>query len=91
MVKPPSRAVVKGVSKKLLSELLVCPLSKQPLRECGESNALISDALGVSYPVVNGIPHLVPKDGKLLDTHNDVESDDLSTSAVLNHKVQDDH
>lgn len=36
---------------KALFEILVCPLSKQPLRFCEETNSLISDAIGVSYPV----------------------------------------
>ncbi|XP_028093966.1 uncharacterized protein LOC114294065 isoform X2 [Camellia sinensis] len=39
-----------GISKSLL-EILVCPLSKQPLRMCEQSNSLISDAIGVAYPV----------------------------------------
>uniref|UniRef100_M1C240 Protein preY, mitochondrial n=1 Tax=Solanum tuberosum TaxID=4113 RepID=M1C240_SOLTU len=38
-----------GINKKLL-EILVCPLSKQPLRLCEKTNSLISDAIGVSYP-----------------------------------------
>ncbi|KAI3420679.1 uncharacterized protein J3R85_012618, partial [Psidium guajava] len=36
---------------KSLSEFLVCPLSKQPLRYCEKTNSLISDAIGVSFPV----------------------------------------
>ncbi|XP_028093965.1 uncharacterized protein LOC114294065 isoform X1 [Camellia sinensis] len=56
-----------GISKSLL-EILVCPLSKQPLRMCEQSNSLISDAIGVAYPIANGIPCLVPKDGKIIDT-----------------------
>lgn len=53
---------------KTLFEILVCPLSKQPLRFCEETNSLISDAIGVSYPIKDGIPCLVPADGKMLDT-----------------------
>ncbi|XP_078173850.1 trm112p-like protein [Carex rostrata] len=52
---------------KAISEFLVCPLSKQPLRYCKERQALVSDAVGVSYRIVDGIPYLVPKDGKLLE------------------------
>ncbi|KAF7129915.1 hypothetical protein RHSIM_Rhsim10G0207600 [Rhododendron simsii] len=55
------------VISKTLSEILVCPLSKQPLRICEQSNSLISDATGVSFPIVNGIPCLVPNDGKIID------------------------
>ncbi|XP_004287782.1 PREDICTED: protein preY, mitochondrial [Fragaria vesca subsp. vesca] len=53
---------------KTLYERLVCPLSRQPLRFCEETNSLISDAIGVSYPIKDGIPCLVPADGKILDT-----------------------
>ncbi|CAN6481233.1 unnamed protein product [Victoria cruziana] len=61
-----------GISKKLV-EILVCPLSKQPLRICRETGSLISDALGVSYPIVDGIPCVVPKDGKLIDADSEAE------------------
>ncbi|XP_015697104.1 UPF0434 protein BRADO0313 [Oryza brachyantha] len=54
-----------------LADVLVCPLSKKPLRYCEASGSLVSDAVGVSFPVVNGIPCLVPKDGKLLDHDQD--------------------
>ncbi|KAI3699341.1 hypothetical protein L2E82_43591 [Cichorium intybus] len=57
-----------------LSEILVCPLSKQPLRVCEKSNSLISDAIGVSFPIIDGIPCLVPKDGKIIETPTDVDS-----------------
>ncbi|XP_073130452.1 uncharacterized protein [Henckelia pumila] len=50
-----------------LLEMLVCPLSKQPLRLCLKTNALISDSIGVSYPIVDGIPRLVPADGNIID------------------------
>ncbi|XP_058090803.1 uncharacterized protein LOC131237149 [Magnolia sinica] len=82
-----SRALLKeaGVSK-ALSDLLVCPLSKQPLRLCPESNSLISDALGVSYPIVDGIPCLVPKDGKLLKTDNASKPDSVTELSVVNNE-----
>ncbi|XP_031495862.1 uncharacterized protein LOC116261304 [Nymphaea colorata] len=70
-----------GVAKKL-AEILVCPLSKQPLRVCQKTNSLISDALGVSYPVVDGIPCLVPKDGKLLDADNEIEENKEASTAT---------
>ncbi|XP_009801748.1 uncharacterized protein LOC107766337 [Nicotiana tabacum] len=56
-----------GINKKLL-EYLVCPLSKQPLRFCEKTNSLISDSIGVSYPIVDGVPRLVPTDGKIIET-----------------------
>ncbi|XP_052196450.1 uncharacterized protein LOC127803886 [Diospyros lotus] len=60
---------------KTLSEILVCPLSKQPLRLCAKSHSLISDAIGVAYPIVDGIPFLVPKDGKIIDNDDMPESE----------------
>ncbi|WOL07281.1 hypothetical protein Cni_G16021 [Canna indica] len=61
---------------KVLSDILVCPLSKQPLRHCQDSQSLVSDAIGVSFPIVNGIPCLVPKDGKLLEDQAELKGDD---------------
>ncbi|XP_030535853.1 protein preY, mitochondrial [Rhodamnia argentea] len=58
---------------KSLSEFLVCPLSKQPLRFCEKTNSLISEAIGVSFPIKNGIPCLVPKDGKILGSDDVAE------------------
>ncbi|KAF6252442.1 hypothetical protein COO60DRAFT_1553084 [Scenedesmus sp. NREL 46B-D3] len=46
--------------------LLVCPLAKTPLRYDALQQLLINDELGVSYPVVKGVPFLVPTHGKLL-------------------------
>ncbi|KAJ8771047.1 hypothetical protein K2173_023372 [Erythroxylum novogranatense] len=71
-----------GISKNLL-DILVCPLSKQPLRLCEETNSLISDAIGVSYPIKDGIPCLVPRDGKILEIEDDSDpagSADSSTT-----------
>ncbi|KAK8710433.1 hypothetical protein V6N13_145757 [Hibiscus sabdariffa] len=56
---------------KTLSDILVCPISKQTLRVCQESASLISDSIGVSFPIKDGIPCLVPTDGKILDTDTD--------------------
>uniref|UniRef100_A0A7N0TNM5 Protein preY, mitochondrial n=1 Tax=Kalanchoe fedtschenkoi TaxID=63787 RepID=A0A7N0TNM5_KALFE len=56
-----------GLSK-ALTDILVCPISKKPLRHCEKSGTLISDAIGVSFPqIVDGIPCLVPNDGKILE------------------------
>ncbi|KAL3525235.1 hypothetical protein ACH5RR_013607 [Cinchona calisaya] len=75
-----------GISK-TLSEILVCPLSKQPLRFCDKTNSLISDSIGVSYPIKDGIPCLVPSDGKIIDT----EEAPTSNSAVDLDGVKNDH
>ncbi|EDO41571.1 predicted protein [Nematostella vectensis] len=51
-----------------LLDILVCPLSKKPLRYNAETNELISDEIGVAFSIEQGIPNLVPTDGKLLNT-----------------------
>ncbi|KAK9284864.1 hypothetical protein L1049_024044 [Liquidambar formosana] len=72
-----------GISK-TISEILVCPLSKQPLRFCEKTNSLISDVIGVSFPIVDGIPCLVPKDGKILETDDTLKPDGDADSLVMN-------
>ncbi|XP_078442810.1 trm112p-like protein [Wolffia australiana] len=52
---------------KAMAEFLACPLSKQPLRYCERTGSLICDALSVSYPIVDGVPLLDPREGKILD------------------------
>ncbi|KAI9109611.1 hypothetical protein K1719_019241 [Acacia pycnantha] len=66
---------------KTLTEILVCPLSKQPLRFCLETNSLISDAIGVSFPIKNGIPRLVPMDGKILEEEGTPKPEDTANSS----------
>ncbi|KAM0838555.1 hypothetical protein ACQ4PT_060916 [Festuca glaucescens] len=61
-----------------LADVLVCPLSKKPLRYCEVSGSLISDAVGISFPIVDGIPFLLPKDGKLLEDHQDKSGHETS-------------
>ncbi|KAL3570609.1 hypothetical protein D5086_027858 [Populus alba] len=61
--KPLLKRAGEGISK-TLSEILVCPISKQPLRYCKETNSLFSDSIAVSFPIKDGIPCLVPRDGK---------------------------
>ncbi|OAY60917.1 UPF0434 protein BRADO0313 [Manihot esculenta] len=82
-----SRALLKeagnGINK-TLSEILVCPLSKQPLRYCEKTKTLISDAICVSYPIKDGIPCLVPMDGKIIEADNDTKPDRASDSSAKN-------
>lgn len=79
-----SRAIMKnagvGISK-FLSETLVCPLTKKPLRYCEKTNSLVSDEIGVSFPIVDGIPCLVPKDGKILEDGGLSNEDPLTHSS----------
>ncbi|KAL1215585.1 hypothetical protein V5N11_024141 [Cardamine amara subsp. amara] len=69
-----SRVLLKdagSVIDKTLSDILVCPLSKQPLRVCEKTKSLVSDTIDVSFPIKDGIPCLVPKDGKILEEEGD--------------------
>ncbi|XP_054825114.1 uncharacterized protein LOC129322767 [Prosopis cineraria] len=66
---------------KTLMEILVCPLSKQPLRFCEHANSLISDAIGVSFPIKNGIPSLVPMDGKIVEEEDTPKPEDAANSS----------
>ncbi|KAB2618206.1 protein preY [Pyrus ussuriensis x Pyrus communis] len=69
-----------GLSK-TLADILVCPLSKQPLRFCEQTNSLISDAIGVSFPIKDGIPSLVPTDGKTLEADEIIKTEDSAESS----------
>ncbi|RAL45808.1 hypothetical protein DM860_009672 [Cuscuta australis] len=48
-------------------ELLQLP---KKMRLCKKTSSLISDAIGVSYPIVDGVPHLVPADGQIVQTND---------------------
>ena len=47
------------VDPKLL-EILVCPLTKSPLRYDAEAQELISDQAQLAYPIRDGIPIMLP-------------------------------
>ncbi|XP_023562606.1 protein preY, mitochondrial [Octodon degus] len=44
-----------------LLEFLVCPLSKKPLRYEASTNELINEELGIAYPIIDGIPNMIPQ------------------------------
>ena len=54
-----------GVDPKLL-EILVCPLTKGPLRYDAEAQELISDKAGLAYPIRDGIPIMLPDEARRL-------------------------
>ncbi|KAM4734653.1 protein preY, mitochondrial [Anableps anableps] len=49
-----------------LLKVLVCPLSKKPLRYDPNTNELINEELGIAYPIVDGIPNMIPQEARLL-------------------------
>lgn len=59
----PSRSA--SVDPKLL-ELLVCPLSKGPLRYDRERQELVSLQAGLAYPIRDGIPFMLADEARQL-------------------------
>ncbi|XP_013378544.1 PREDICTED: protein preY, mitochondrial [Chinchilla lanigera] len=56
-----------------LLEFLVCPLSKKPLRYEASTNELINEELGIAYPIVNGIPYMIPQAARTTHPHKKQE------------------
>ena len=54
------------VDTKLL-EILVCPVTKQPLRYEEENGELVSEAAGLAYPIRDGIPIMLADEARPLD------------------------
>lgn len=54
------------VDPKLL-EILVCPLTKGPLRYDAQAQELISDRAGLAYPIRDGIPIMLVDEARTLD------------------------
>ena len=50
-----------------LLEILVCPLTKSPLRYDRAAGELISDAARLAYPIRDGIPIMLPDEARRLD------------------------
>ena len=55
-----------AVDPKLL-ELLVCPLTKGPLRYDSKAQELISDQARLAYPIRDGIPIMLVDEARQLD------------------------
>ncbi|MCS6877221.1 MAG: Trm112 family protein [Geminicoccaceae bacterium] len=54
-----------GVDPRLL-EILVCPLTKGPLRYDRVRNELVSDKAGLAYPIRDGIPIMLVEEARPL-------------------------
>ncbi|HNQ92854.1 MAG TPA: Trm112 family protein [Alphaproteobacteria bacterium] len=50
-----------------LLEVLVCPLSKVPLRYDREKQELISDQAKLAYPIRDGVPIMLVEEARNLD------------------------
>jgi uncharacterized protein YbaR (Trm112 family) len=54
------------IDPKLL-EILVCPLTKGPLRYDRAAQELVSDEAGLAYPIRDGIPIMLVDEARRLD------------------------
>jgi uncharacterized protein YbaR (Trm112 family) len=59
--------VHKGAIDPKLLEILVCPLTKGPLRYDAEAGELISDQAHLAYPIRDGIPIMLVDEARRLD------------------------
>jgi uncharacterized protein YbaR (Trm112 family) len=63
-----------------LLELLVCPLTKSPLRYDRARQELISEQAGLAYPIRDGIPIMLVEEARKVEDENpipeEVRSDD---------------
>ncbi len=50
-----------------LLEILVCPLTKEPLRYDAARQELISDKARLAYPIRDGIPIMLVEEARSLD------------------------
>ncbi|MEO1658149.1 MAG: Trm112 family protein [Pseudomonadota bacterium] len=58
-------AAAPDLDRKVL-DLLVCPVTRAPLRYDGEAQELISDAAGLAYPIRHGIPIMLEGEARKL-------------------------
>ena len=54
------------VDPKLL-EILVCPVTKEPLEYDAEHQELISKSAGLAYPIRDGIPIMLPDEARPIE------------------------
>lgn len=57
-----------------LLDFLVCPLSKKPLRYDADTNELINEDLGIAYPIIDGIPNMIPQEARLIQKDTDTST-----------------
>ena len=50
-----------------LLEILVCPVTRAPLRYDADAQELISDSAGLAYPIRDGVPVMLPDEARRLD------------------------
>nr|WP_302675804.1 Trm112 family protein [Sphingomonas faeni] len=48
-------------------ERLVCPMTRTPLRYDEAAQELVSDAVGLAYPIKDGIPVMLVEEARRID------------------------
>jgi uncharacterized protein YbaR (Trm112 family) len=51
-----------------LIDILICPISHKPLKLSIDKKFLVSMDDKYAYPIINGIPHLLPEEA-IIQTH----------------------
>ena len=54
-----------GVDPRLL-EILVCPVTREPLEYDRDANELVSKKAGLAYPIRDGIPIMLEEEARAL-------------------------
>jgi uncharacterized protein YbaR (Trm112 family) len=62
----PTGSAVGGTVDPRLLEILVCPVTKGPLRYDRERGELVSERAGLAYPIRDGIPIMLPDEARRL-------------------------
>jgi len=63
----PATASPGGDVDPALLEILVCPVTKGPLRYDRARGELVSEQAGLAYPIRDGIPIMLPDEARRLD------------------------
>ncbi|XP_043826990.1 protein preY, mitochondrial [Dromiciops gliroides] len=68
-----SQAAPPSAFDEALLDVLVCPLSKKPLRYEMSTNELINEELGIAYPIIDGIPNMIPQAARMIHQNKQQE------------------
>ena len=58
-----------------LLAILVCPVTRTPLRWDAQAQELVSEAAGLAYPVRDGVPVMLVEEARRLGPPRDGEGD----------------
>lgn len=67
---PPARARSSGVDPRVL-ELLICPLTRLPLKYVAAEDELVARKAQLAYPIRHGLPLLTESDARQIEAEGD--------------------